>query len=234
MSSSDRIENISQQSSSGGNVGIISGVRIHSEDLAAGLAEAFGAHRVLSVRLEDCTRAQVCSLDLHAIVVDSSSVRPDALAHLFGVHESIVAARVAIKLIAYGLADGDEETVLDFATLGATGFLYSDATFSELRDTLRSVLDGQVRCPRKVTVSLLQHFSSSSQMRSRFAILRVLTPRQRQALLLRLAGKSNKLVASQMGVEVGTVKREIHDAYRKLSVHRLGEVARLVETASGP
>jgi DNA-binding NarL/FixJ family response regulator len=185
-------------------------------------------YRVLAMRAADCTTAQIGGLDVRAIVVDSSSVRPDEVAHVLGVHESVAPARVAIKLIAYGLADGDEESVLDFAALGATGFLFCDATFSELCDTLRNVLSGQVRCPRSVSVSLLRHFSSSSQVRARFAILRSLTPRQRQALLLRLSGKSNKLVARSMGIEVGTVKREIHDAYKNLRVHRLDDVARLI------
>ncbi len=233
MSLSGTIEGSSQQTSVGVNVGIVSGVRIHAERLAASLAYDFGANRFQAVRVEDCTPAHIANLDLQAIVVDSSSVQRDTLVHVFGVHESIVAGRVAIKLIAYGLAEGDEEAVLDFASLGATGFLYSDATFAELGETLRSVLSGDVRCPRKVTVSLLRHYSSSSQLRSRVAVLRSLTPRQRQALVLRLSGKSNKLVAASMGIEVGTVKREIHDAYKKLRVHALADVARLINDETG-
>jgi len=230
MSFGNRIAGPLDQPSSAAGVAIISRVRIHAEELAASLGEDLGLNTVRPVRLEDCSPAQLESLGLTVIVVDSSSVQPTDLAQVFGQSDSVAAARVALKLIAYGLADGDEETVLDFAALGAQGFLFSDATFSELRETLRSVLVGQVRCPRKITVSLLRYFATSVQLRTRFQVLAALTPRQRQALVLRLAGNSNKVVARHMGVEVGTVKREIHDAYKKLGVHGIGEAAHLLSS----
>lgn len=213
-------------------VAVVSHVRVHAEEVAARLSDVEGLGTVTSLRSEDCSPSQLQRQKLAVIVVDSSSVRATVLANTLGLTASLTLASLALKLIVYGLAQDDDETVLEFAALGAKGFVFSDATFAELSDTVIRVLEGQIRCPRKVAVALLNHFASSARMRGRLEVLNVLTPRQKEAVMLRLAGESNKLVAERMGIELGTVKREIHDAYKKLEVRGIQEVAQLVDRSS--
>lgn len=209
-------------------VALVSHVRVHAEEIASRLSDVEGLGTVMPLRAEDCSPSQLQRQNLAVILVDSSSVRAPALVNTLGLTASLTLASLTLKLVVYGLAQGDDETVLDFAALGAKGFVFSDATFAELSDTVIRVLEGHIRCPRKVAVALLNHFTSSGRVRGRFDVLNVLTPRQREAVILRLAGESNKLVAQRMGIELGTVKREIHDAYRKLEVRSIQEVAQLV------
>jgi DNA-binding NarL/FixJ family response regulator len=196
--------------------------------MAARLSDVEGLGAVVALRAEDCSLSQLQRQSLAVMLVDSSSVRAEALANTLGLSASLTLASLTLRVVVYGLAQGDDETVLDFATVGAKGFVYSEATFAELSDTVIRVLEGQIRCPRKVAAALLHHFTSAARARVRFDVLNVLTPRQREAVILRLAGESNKLVAQRMGIELGTVKREIHDAYRTLEVRGIQEVAQLV------
>ena len=214
---------------SGGHIAVLSSVRVHADEIAARLRDVEGLGTVVRFRVEDCSSSQLLRQNLAVMLVDSSSVRATVLANAFGLTASRTLASLTLKLVAYGLVEGDDDTVLDFAALGAKGFVYSDATFAELSETVIRVLEGQVRCPRRVAVALLDHYTSSARVRRRFDVLNVLTPRQREAIVLRLAGESNKLVAHRMGIELGTVKREIHDAYKKLQVRGLQEVAQLVD-----
>lgn len=209
-------------------VGLISLVRVHADEVVERLRSVAGLGRVEAVFLEQCTQPQVESLKLSILLVDSSTVSASALAESLGLHGSVTAAGLTLKLVAYGLAEGDEETLLDFAALGAKGFVFSDATFTQLSETLLRVIEGQVRCPRRVALALLDYFAASARVRTTLDVLNDLTPRQRQAMLLRIAGNSNKQVAHRMGIEIGTVKREIHDAYRKLGVHQIDEVLQLL------
>jgi DNA-binding NarL/FixJ family response regulator len=210
-------------------VAVVSHVRVHAEGIAARLSDVEGLGTITSFRAEDCSPTQLQRQNLAVMLVDSSSVRARVLANTLGLTASITLASLTLRLVVYGLAHGDDETVLDFAALGARGFAFSDATFAELSDTVIRVLEGHIRCPRKVAAALLDHFSSAARVRGRFDVLNVLTPRQREAVILRLAGESNKLVAHRMGVELGTVKREIHDAYRKLEVRGIQELAQLLD-----
>ena len=47
---------------------------------------------------------------------------------------------------------------------------------------------------------------------------KVLSPREREVVVLVARGWSNKRVARQLGLRVGTVKIHLHNIYRKLGV----------------
>jgi two-component system, NarL family, nitrate/nitrite response regulator NarL len=53
-----------------------------------------------------------------------------------------------------------------------------------------------------------------------------LTHRRRQVAKLVLRGLSNREIAEQLGVSVGTVKVHLHAIYEKLDVHSRREFAR--------
>lgn len=66
------------------------------------------------------------------------------------------------------------------------------------------------------------------RIRARLDLLEKLTPREREALVLRMGHESNKATAKRMGIQVATVKKELHSAYRKLGVRNAEEAARFV------
>ncbi|MFJ8044742.1 LuxR C-terminal-related transcriptional regulator [Kitasatospora sp. NPDC096147] len=56
-------------------------------------------------------------------------------------------------------------------------------------------------------------------------LLRLLTPRETQALALLAAGRDTRAVAEALGVSVGTARTHLHRAMRKLGVHTRSEAA---------
>lgn len=184
---------------------------------------------VAVARIEDCSLSQLERLRPALLLVDASSVPATRLVDALGVNGSVILAHLATHLVVYGLAENDEAAVLDYAALGAKGFLLSDAAFEELRDAVCAVLAGEVRCPPKIAGVLLRTVGHAAKMRVRIETLGGLTRREREALLLCVAEQSYKQIASRMGIEEGTVKQHIHSAYRKLGVTSRRAAARLID-----
>lgn len=212
---------------------LVSHVRIHAEAVVNRLRciECLGT--VTLARAEDCTQSQLERQRPAVLLVDSSSVPVTSLSDALGVPGSVTLAALALKLVAYGLAERDEESILEFASIGALGFVLCDATFEDLAETVLDVLSGQVRCPPKVAAALLRHFGTSARIKARLDTLGSLTPREREALVLAVAEQNNKMIAARMGIAVPTVRAELHSAYKKLGVRNRQEAARLVRFGVG-
>ncbi len=209
-------------------IALVSQVRVHAESVAARLRTLERLRNVTLARVEDCTQSQLERQRPALLLIDSSSVSVIPLVDALGVAGSVTVAGLALKLVAYGLAEGDEESILEFASLGALGFVLCDATFDELAKTAVDVLDGEVRCPPKVAETLLRHFGNSARIRARLDVLSPLSVREREALLLAIAKQDNKQIAARMGIEVTTVRTELHNAYRKLGVSGRDDATKLV------
>jgi hypothetical protein len=131
-----------ERASADNGVGVVSHVRVHAESMAARLSDVEGLGAVVALRAEDWSLSQLQRQSLAVMLVDSSSVRAEALANTLGLSASLTLASLTLRMVVYGLAQGDDETVLDFATVRAKGFVYSEATSAELSDTVIRVLVG--------------------------------------------------------------------------------------------
>ena len=211
-----------------GTIAVVSEVRIHGEGVADRLRCIPEIKSVSLVRAEDCSKSQLERHAFSILVVDASTVPSMLLDRLLDGAGANVFDALTLKLLAYGLAKEDEESILGYASLGARGLVFNNAHYVELQDAVLAVLRGEIRCPRSAAATLLRNFGWSSSRCSRLNVLGLLTRRQREALVLRLAGESNKRVAVRMGIELGTVKREVHDALRRLSVRSVRDAASLV------
>ena len=209
---------------------LVSQVRIHAEGLADRLR---GVERLKNVRLaqvEDCTQSQLGRVRPHLLLIDSSSVPIATLEQLLGTSAAVLLAEGVPdpRLVAYGLAVRDEESVLRLLSLGAMGFILSDAPFDALVETVLDVLAGQVRCPPEVARILIRRAGDLVRISAHVERFDGLTRREREALNLAMAGQQNKEIAARMGVTVATVRTELHSAYQKLGVESREDAARLV------
>lgn len=100
--------------------------------------------------------------------------------------------------------DGDEDIYRSLQA-GAQGYLLKDMFFEELEDAIRTVHSGGRRIPGVVAERLAGRMSGSD-----------LTARELEVLEQIVRGKSNKEIASALGISEATVKSHINNVLSKL------------------
>jgi DNA-binding NarL/FixJ family response regulator len=200
---------------------LISNVRLHAEALRSILAARF-PHNVDVSGSEASTPSRIAQAAPVLLLIDSSSVDGARLAYALA--EGVITA----PLVVYAVSNERPADVLAFATLHASGFVSSDASVEELHAVIEAVLDGEVRCPAWVTKLLVREYGAAVHVRAGVDRLQQLTPRQKEAVMLRAAGLTSKETAKRMGITPKTVKNEVHAGFQKLGVHSAQQAAKLL------
>lgn len=127
------------------------------------------------------------------------------------------AAHPALPIVVLSASDrhGDVMRALD---LGAMGFVPKRASTTLLADALQRVLAGEIYMPPQTLRSAASVGEAAPQQAVEAALLRSLTPRQREVMALLMEGKSNKLIARALGLSVETVKDHVAALLRALNV----------------
>ena len=141
----------------------------------------------------------------------------------------------ALREVRQGLPDAtivvlsseeDLSLVRDVIEKGAAGYIPKSSTPEVLIQALRLILAGGTYLPEMV----LSGQNSESGERSEFKpgatkepIHTGMSPRQTDALLLAVQGKSNKVIARELSIAEGTVKLHLSAAYRALGVNNRTE-----------
>jgi DNA-binding NarL/FixJ family response regulator len=117
-----------------------------------------------------------------------------------------------IRLIVIG-PEGDDELVMSSIIAGARAYLNPDAGPEVVRQAIDIVTSGSIWAPRRILSKLIDRllkFPDASQ-----APTPQLTDRERQVLELILGARSNREIASQLGIEERTVKAYVGRLMRK-------------------
>jgi DNA-binding NarL/FixJ family response regulator len=109
----------------------------------------------------------------------------------------------------------DRDTILDVLSAGSHGFIPKSSSTQELEHALRATADGHVFVS---PLPVDQKSPEASPPNGSTHDAR-LTVRQREVLGLVATGKSNKQIASTLGISEGTVKVHVNAAFRALGVH---------------
>jgi DNA-binding NarL/FixJ family response regulator len=111
---------------------------------------------------------------------------------------------------------------------GADGYLSKDSDPTELMLALESVNVGKAYVSPKVSAGLLAMVRGEmGAVAPRANRLNSLTPREREVFQLLALGKSNKEVARELDISLGTAKKHRENLQRKLDCHSAAELARL-------
>jgi DNA-binding NarL/FixJ family response regulator len=190
------------------HVGVVAGDPLRSLGLIAILEEIQGV-TAAAVELEEGLRND----EFSALLI-----------HLRGPVDSLTQsiarmrkAQPSLKLIVMGEMLPAEE-VQAVIGAGAKGFVSETATVAEIVMAVEVVLDGSIWAPRKVLARLIESKGGGpGNARDRHAepIDQMLTERERDVLQLLMNGRSNREIASAMGVESATVKAHIGRMLRK-------------------
>ncbi|MGF1607911.1 MAG: response regulator [Kiloniellales bacterium] len=117
------------------------------------------------------------------------------------------------------------EDVKSAITAGARGYIPKSSSPEVLVQALKLVLSGGVYLPPHLLgVQPGMGVTSASGTAARDAfpakgVLGRLTPRQREVLALLAEGKSNKEIASELGLAAGTVKIHVSSIFKALNVN---------------
>lgn len=119
---------------------------------------------------------------------------------------------VRILVVADG---GDRDTILEVLAAGSHGFIPKSSSARELEHALTATSEGHVF----VSPLPVDQKGPEASRPNGSSVDARLTARQKEVLDLVAAGKSNKQIASALGISEGTVKVHVNAAFRALGVH---------------
>jgi DNA-binding NarL/FixJ family response regulator len=156
--------------------------------------------------------------------------RPDAAivdVSFEGSIELIRALRVesaSTCIIAFAVRE-DIATILEYAEAGADGFVTAQGSISELVETIKRTVAGELLCSPRLAAQLLRRAAHRLEPSGDSAPWTSLTIREGQVFGLIRRGQSNKEIASALNISEATVKNHVHHVLAKLQVSTRAEAA---------
>jgi DNA-binding NarL/FixJ family response regulator len=105
---------------------------------------------------------------------------------------------------------------------GATAFVSDDSTVDDLHHEVLAVLNGNASLPAAVTSALLDELRHRSSLGLPQTFQR-LTPRELEVAELMSDHKTNRQIATALGISVHTVKVHAHQVIQKLALQHRGQ-----------
>jgi DNA-binding NarL/FixJ family response regulator len=127
--------------------------------------------------------------------------------------QSVRRARPDVRQIVIG-PENDEELVLDCVVAGARAYLDSSASPETVRQAIEIVVSGSIWAPRKLLSRLIDRLLGIPRSMVQRSALQ-LSEREQQVLELILLARSNREIASQLGIEERTVKAHVGRLLKK-------------------
>jgi len=194
---------------------ICSPIRLYRDGLAEALASsgdlvvvgATGAARLSAA-------AEASSPDL--VVLDASECDTRAAIR------SLLAVCPGVAVIVLA-APETEDVLMSLAEAGVAAYVTREQPIDDLMDAIRAARRGEAVCPRRTTAMLLRRVTALASSRAALDSQR-LTRRELEIAKLVAAGMSNKQIASELQIELPTVKNHVHRVLRKLDVDRRSQV----------
>ena len=128
----------------------------------------------------------------------------------------------------------NEDYLLEAIRAGAAGYVLKDAPESQLITAIRKVLDGEPTLNRRLATELLRRLATEVGDRSTKSkpadLAEPLTSRELEVLRLLALGYTNRQIAQELVISLGTVKNHVEHIRAKLGVSdRTQAVVRALE-----
>ncbi|MCB1699060.1 MAG: response regulator transcription factor, partial [Halioglobus sp.] len=108
----------------------------------------------------------------------------------------------------------DPNTIRRSLAMGASGYVPKSSSIEEMRNAIRSVLDGDIYVPQGIDLDVEQD-AEEAELIDR---MQSLTPQQSRVLGMLGEGLLNKQIAYELGVSEATVKAHVSAILLKLGV----------------
>jgi DNA-binding NarL/FixJ family response regulator len=130
--------------------------------------------------------------------------------------DTIRRARPGIRLIVIG-PEANEELVMNSIIAGARAYLDLKASPQMVRKAIDLVTEGSIWAPRRLLSKLIDRLLKTSGSHLTVTVPQ-LTARERQVLELIMTARSNREIASELGIEERTVRAHLGRLMRKAGV----------------
>jgi two-component system, NarL family, response regulator NreC len=159
------------------------------------------------------------------------ATRPDvaildiAMPHLSGTEaaERIIELLPSTAIVMLSM-HADEGYVLRALKAGAKGYLLKDSAEGDLIQAIQAVSNGKAFFSPEVSRMLAEDYMREIKARGLQDSFELLTAREREILHLLAEGKSNKEIASLLGLSLYTVETHRRNLQEKLNLHSLAEL----------
>lgn len=118
-----------------------------------------------------------------------------------------------------------EQVVREVLSAGARGYLFKSDAGTHLLDAVRTLIAHRPYFTPRVADILLSGYLNGSE-RERSDPGEPLTPREREVLQLLAEGRSNKEVASKLGISTRTAESHRQNLMHKLNLHSMNDLVR--------
>jgi DNA-binding NarL/FixJ family response regulator len=132
-------------------------------------------------------------------------------------------ARPDCKIVALSVPE-TEDDIIACAEAGVAGLVPLEASLDDLEAQLDSVARGETLCSPRTVAALLRRVATLADGHDGVGGVG-LTRRQRQIMELVERGLSNKEIASELQIELPTVKNHVHNILEKMQVGRRSDAA---------
>lgn len=142
----------------------------------------------------------------------------------FDLLAKLKAAQPRLKMIVMG-AETDEETIISAIAAGAKGYLEETATPEQVIMCIDVVASGSIWAPRKVLSAFVDRMLNPVENKPVRRHNLTFTKREEEILDLLRAARSNREIATTLGIEERTVKSYIAKLMRKAGVENRIELS---------
>jgi two-component system response regulator NreC len=118
----------------------------------------------------------------------------------------------------------DEGYLVRVLAAGARGYLLKDSAELHLVQAIQTVVQGKPFFSPQIAQTLLEDYLRQLQQRGLQDSYELLTDREKEVLQLLAEGKSNKEVASLLGLSVYTVETHRANLMQRLNLHSTAEI----------
>lgn len=180
-----------------------------------GLHMCLSKHDRLRIIGEACTGEEAVekalSLSPDVVLMDISMPKMTGLAATETLRQRAPNIKVLILSI-----HNNREYIFRIIQAGAHGYVSKEASPDELLKAIESVYTGQTFFSPEAAQAALQQLVHNGGKKEPFAQL---TAREREVLILIAEGKSNKEIASKLGIGVRTIETHRERIMRRLDIH---------------
>jgi DNA-binding NarL/FixJ family response regulator len=121
----------------------------------------------------------------------------------------------------------DDEYVQQFTEAGAAGYLLKQSAATDLIRAVREARKGGTFFSPSICRSLLNHYREAFRKGQPLRQGKgVLTSRETEVLQLIAEGRSNKQIASELGISIKTVEKHRQQVMNKLNLHEIAGLTR--------
>ncbi|MEF3366751.1 response regulator transcription factor [Methylocystis sp. 9N] len=224
LSSKDSIFAPSLNSPERARILIVSDVRMFREALDIRLREHGGMDVVGAVERDGALAALVDTAP-EFVLLDAGELEGLVLA------QALVAQRPELRIVAFG-APSTAHSTLAAACQAIVGLVPREGSFDDIVETLETLATTGKRDRAKALRAV--RLASDRERDEAPPSEETLTGREREILQLIERGLSNKEIARELRIEVGTVKNHVHNMLQKLQVRGRGEAAHSMRLRSLP